>query len=318
MTNVKRALKIKSYPCLERGGLIWTYMGPAELKPEFPDLEWTRVPESHRFSSRHIQECNWLQALDGAFDSSHLAFLHSGTADLRKGKTDHDRRIVTSIYETVPTDAGFLFGSGRDLQNGMISWHVGMMIFPFHKIVPSVPLASHVYVPIDDENTMYYSFNFHPDRPLTNEDLDRELEWRGIHTENIPGTDYAVQNRANDYLIDRKLQSASSDFSVLGDGKSFTGIYGLCVQDCGIQESMGSIADRSLEHLLTSDSSVVRIRRMLLKALEDHAAGLPLPGLDPAHYRVRSTRFEAPKNASFVDMAKERCLNIKIPAVAAE
>jgi hypothetical protein len=187
-----------------------------------------------------------------------------------------------------------------------------MMIFPFHKIVPSVPLASHVYMPIDDENTMYYSFNFHPERPLTDEDLAREKEWRGIHTENIPGTDYAVQNKTNDYLIDRKLQASGSDFSPGGDGKSFTGIYGLCVQDCGIQESMGPIADRTLEHLLPGDMSIVRIRRLLLQVLKEHAAGKPLPAIDPKEYRVRAARFEAPKNAVFAEIASEKCLDIKL------
>src|SRR5436309_11176637 len=35
-------IRTTAYPCLERGGVIWTYMGPAQHKPEFPDLEWTR------------------------------------------------------------------------------------------------------------------------------------------------------------------------------------------------------------------------------------------------------------------------------------
>ncbi|MGH7090057.1 MAG: Rieske 2Fe-2S domain-containing protein, partial [Stellaceae bacterium] len=28
---VKRELRLKAYPCIERGGLVWTYMGPPEL-----------------------------------------------------------------------------------------------------------------------------------------------------------------------------------------------------------------------------------------------------------------------------------------------
>jgi len=51
-------IKTTAYPCIERGGVVWTYMGPAELKPEFPSLEWAELPEQHRFVSRHIQECN--------------------------------------------------------------------------------------------------------------------------------------------------------------------------------------------------------------------------------------------------------------------
>src|ERR1700760_4547483 len=39
MGKIKRALRTKSYPCIERGGAVWAYMGPPELKPPFPDLE---------------------------------------------------------------------------------------------------------------------------------------------------------------------------------------------------------------------------------------------------------------------------------------
>ena len=82
------------------------------------------------------------------------------------------------------------------------------MLMPFHKIISSVPMAAHVWAPIDDENTMLYSINFNPYRPLTDEEMKREKAWRGIHTENIPGSDHAIRNKANDYLIDRALQAS--------------------------------------------------------------------------------------------------------------
>ena len=207
LSNVKAKLTVKSYPCIERGGVVWAYMGPAEFKPEFPDLEWTLLPESHRWATRHIQECNWLQGLDGGFDASHLSFLHSGMVDLRRGNTDADRRIVPSRYEVVAMDFGFACGGGRELGNGKISWHVDVMLMPFHKIIPSVPRAAHVWAPMDDENTMLYSVNFNAERPLTDDDLEREKAWRGIHTENIPGSDRAIQNKDNDYKSDRALQA---------------------------------------------------------------------------------------------------------------
>jgi phenylpropionate dioxygenase-like ring-hydroxylating dioxygenase large terminal subunit len=296
MANIKRQLRTKAYPCVERGDVVWTYMGPPELKPPFPELEWTYLPAAHRFASRHIQECNWLQGLDGGFDSSHLSFLHSGSVDIRKNNADKDRRIVPSRYEVVPLPAGFACGSGRELANGNVSWHIELMLMPFHKIIPSVPLAAHVWAPMDDENTMLYSVNFHPHRPFTPDDLARETAFRGIHTENSPGTDRAIQNRDNDYRIDREMQAS---------GQSYTGLKGLGVQDCAMQETMGPIADRTREHLLSNDSALVRIRRFLLQTLADQAAGKPLPGLDPASYRVRSGRFEAPGSERFGDIYRQ-------------
>jgi len=116
----------------------------------------------------------------------------------------------------------------------------------------------------------------------------------------------ALRNKANDYLIDRALQAS---------GKSFTGMKGFGTQDCAIQESMGPIADRSAEHLLACDAAIVKIRRLLLQTLKDHAAGKSLPGMDPASYRVRSGRFEAPKGEPFAE-AMERYIRQDTPIAA--
>ena len=289
LANVRTQMRIKSYPCVERGDLVWTYMGPAELKPEFPDLEWALIPASHRYVSRHVQECNWLQGLEGGFDPTHLTFLHGGDAE-------KSRKIVATLYDVMPTDFGFAVGTGRDGGHGNVMWNVNVMLMPFHKVISSIPMAAHVWAPIDDENTMLYSVDFNGDRPLTEQDLARTRAWRGIHTENIPGTDIAIRNKGNDYLIDRALQAS---------GQNFTGMKGLGTQDCAVQESMGPIADRTKEHLLLSDMIVVRLRRLLLQTLEDMKAGKPLPGMAASSYRVRSTRYEAPVGVAISnDMAQ--------------
>lgn len=288
--RMKKQLAVKSYPCLEKGGVIWAYMGPPEHKPPFSDLEWTLVPDSHRFATRHIQECNWLQGLEGGFDAPHLTFLHGGDAE-------PSRRVVPSFYEVMPTDFGLVVGTGRDFGTDDIHWNINVMLMPFHKIISSVPMAAHMWMPIDDENTMLYSINFNSYRPLTDEDLKREKAYNGIHTENYPGTDIAIRNKSNDYLIDRALQAS---------GKSYTGMKGLGIQDCAIQESMGPISDRTQEHLLITDTAIVQIRRLLLQTLKDHAAGKPLPGMNPHSYRVHSVRCKVPKGAKFAETMERR------------
>src|SRR6185295_10903204 len=55
-----KKIKLKSYPLIERGGVIWAYMGPPELKPPLPNFEWVKVPHAHRFISKRTQECNYL------------------------------------------------------------------------------------------------------------------------------------------------------------------------------------------------------------------------------------------------------------------
>jgi nitrite reductase/ring-hydroxylating ferredoxin subunit len=279
MERIKSKLDVTAYPCVERGEIVWAYMGPREHRPEFPALEWIAIPPSHRFATRHIQECNWLQGLEGGFDATHLTFLHGGDAE-------RSRRIMASLYEVIPTDFGFVVATGRDPGTGDIMWNGNVMLMPFHKIISSMPMAAHVWAPIDDENTMLYSVDFNPTRPLSEEELKRSTEWRGIHTENTPGTDRAIRNKDNDYMIDRALQAS---------GQSYSGMKGLGIQDCAIQESMGPIAERSLEHLLLCDTAIVKIRRLLLQTLRDHADGKPLPGMRSDSFRVRSARCELKK-----------------------
>jgi len=275
-------VRIKSYPCVERAGIVWTYMGPPELKPDFPELEWTLLPESQRYASRHIQECNWLQGLEGGFDASHIAFLHRGSGAI-------NQNVVPSLYETVPTDFGLVIGSGRETPDDDIRWGTALFIAPFHKVFASNPDGAHMWVPMDDENTMLYSVDCFPNG-VNEALLERSKAFGHIHTENIPGTDRAIQNRDNDYMIDRAVQAS---------GRSFTGMKGLGIQDCAIQESMGPIADRTAEHLGVSDTAIIQIRKALLQMVRDHEAGRTPPALDPASYRARSTKFVLPRGASF-------------------
>ena len=287
-SNFKRKVKIEAYPCVERGGIVWTYMGPPEQKPGFPELEWIHVPPSHRFATRHIQECNWFQAFEGGFDTSHLSFLH-------RGESMGSGRGLPRHYEIVPMPFGFVSGSGRDLENGGSSWTANVMAMPFHKVISRIPgidppIGAHAWVPIDDDNCMIYSIEFHPDRPLTEKDLEKSKNWDYIHAETLPGGDRCVRNLENDFMIDRALQKS---------GKSWTGLKGFGIQDCGIQESMGRISDRTREHLGVSDTHIIKLRKLMLQTLKDMVAGKEPPGLDPTSYRVRSAAFTLAKGKVF-------------------
>jgi phthalate 4,5-dioxygenase oxygenase subunit len=301
--DFKRKIKITAYPCIERGGLIWAYMGPPELKPEFPNLEWTAVPASYRYVTRHVQECNWLQALEGGFDTSHLTFLHRGD----DGNADGVRMNLPARYEVLPMDFGFASGSCRAAGDQNL-WTCSIMLMPFHKLISTDPPGAHAWVPVDDENTMNYCIEYRGDRPLRDEDLSDSKESFFIHPQLQPGSDRPVANKANDYLIDRALQKS---------GASFTGIKGIGRQDCSIQESMGPIADRTIEHLGVSDTAIIKLRRLLLQTVKDFERGATnqIPGLDPAAYRVRPGRFTLPTEVGLEDLV-DRYVRIKEPAAA--
>src|SRR5687768_2947000 len=44
-STFKERIRMRAYPCQQRGGPIWTYMGPPALQPPPPAWEWTLVPE---------------------------------------------------------------------------------------------------------------------------------------------------------------------------------------------------------------------------------------------------------------------------------
>jgi phthalate 4,5-dioxygenase len=290
-SNFKRKVRIEAYPCLERGGVLWAYMGPPELQPGFPDLEWTMLPPAHRHATRHIQECNWFQGFEGGFDSSHLAFLHRG--DIVAGN-----RPVPRLYHPVATESGMLFGSSTFEDNGVPRWSVEVALMPFHKLIaqqPGRPNGTHIWVPIDDENCMIYSIEYLAERPLVAPDIDRSADYRYIHTENLPGSDRSIRNKDNNYLIDRAKQKS---------GVSFTGFHGFGIQDCGIQESMGPISDRTREHLGVSDIHLIQLRKFMLRAIKEHEAGGEPPGLDPRDHYARSAIFNAPAGAPFEAAAR--------------
>ncbi|MPZ15404.1 MAG: Rieske 2Fe-2S domain-containing protein, partial [Chloroflexi bacterium] len=76
-SNFKDKIRHRAYPCREYGGMIWSYLGPRDVPPELPKLEWALVGAEQRNLTPVLRECNWVQALEGDIDTSHLYFLHA-------------------------------------------------------------------------------------------------------------------------------------------------------------------------------------------------------------------------------------------------
>src|ERR1700704_1117323 len=62
----KDKVRITAYPCRERNGIVWVYRAPETADvPPLPNVEWNLVPADSIVVSMRVQECNWLQALEG-------------------------------------------------------------------------------------------------------------------------------------------------------------------------------------------------------------------------------------------------------------
>ena len=301
-SDFKHKVRAIAYPCAERGGIVWVYMGPDTARPDLPDLEWSLVPESQRYLSKRLQETNFAQAMEGGIDSSHVSFLHKDSAT--RGPNSVAIKYLQSDgapkFEVVDTPYGFVIGARRKAEEDTYYWRITQWLFPFFTMIPPSgdgPISGHAWVPIDDEHCYTFSMTWHPRRALTSEEVQRLDGGKGVHALKIPGTFRPVRNASNDYLIDRQLQRS---------GRSFTGITGISEQDTAVQESMGPIYDRAAEHLGAADAAIIQMRRRLMRAAQDLEQNIEPPALDASVFRVRSVSVVLPRNvASWPEAARD-------------
>src|SRR5688572_24538350 len=193
---MRKRIRLKSYPCIEAGGLVWTYMGSALPLPSGPQLEWVKVPPERRYVSKRLQETNYLQALEGGIDSSHVTFLHSGALKRdplfvgSKGN-EYNEQDKMPQFDVVDYEGGLLIGARRNAEDDGYYWRITPYIMPWYTIIPpraGHPLGAHAWVPIDDEHCWAWSINYHPSRALTEAERSAMQNGLGIHVKYVPGT----------------------------------------------------------------------------------------------------------------------------------
>ncbi len=261
--------------------MVWAYMGPRDKMPPPPDFEWTQVPETHRHVSKVWEECNWLQALEGGIDTSHAPILHRAIAPnaIARGCPVQGPfvRGRAPTLEVDMTDYGYRYcrhapaRRGQDL-HARLSFRHAVHADPAATIGDRAlgggdrsNIAGHIWVPIDDDNSMVWNWM----SSFGEEALQRRAD--RMERGNGNGPDYVEQSTSsarsatqrNDWTIDREVQKY----------ETFTGIDGVNTQDRAVQESMGPIVDRSKEHLGPADRAIIATRRLLLRGGRDGAGG---------------------------------------------
>ena len=305
-------IRITSYPTHEYGGLIWIYMGPPELSPELPKLEWARVPESHRYISKRFQETNYLQAIEGGIDSSHSNFLHASVDAFRltddyvaKVRSSSNMRAKYHLLDKAPrfsvekTDYGIVIAARRNAEEDTWYWRLTPFLLPSYTIIPHQKgnsIHGHCWVPRDDDTCWVWTISWHPDRPLSEEEWAEIRDETFVHAAVDPATFRPLRTKSNNYLIDRERQRTAT----------MTGIHGFAAQDTAVQESMGPRVDRTQERLGTSDTAIIAARRLLLQEIRALQKGRePFGATHGDVYWVRSASMVMPREASFAENAKQ-------------
>jgi len=292
-STLKNKVRQNAYPCQEAGGIVWAYMGPRDKLPLLPAYEWLTLPAEKLYVSKSIQDCSWLQGLEGECDSSHLSFLHrSFTGERQRGGGDGALYAADTAptLEGIEMDYGIRMLSCRKIAAETVYLRVSNIVMPCHGFIPTGGIKGnpegytiHSHVPVDDSHSMRYNIHFRRNRPI--EPNERQHE-------NEIGADFVkIRNLQNDYLIDREKQRH----------ENFTGMGPIfMVHDACATETMGPIYDRSQEHLGVSDMTVIAVRKFMLNAARAVAAGK-----EPPHV-IRS--------AEQADVRHVACIATTIPA----
>jgi phenylpropionate dioxygenase-like ring-hydroxylating dioxygenase large terminal subunit len=280
----------RSYPLMEAAGTLFAWLGPeGGAPPALPPFDCFRAPATHSFAFKGLWHCNWLQAFEVGIDPAHPSFLHrmldaegadAGSTFGRQfraasvGEVDGQRWPMTRIMREFHApqihheDLGSP-GSGlvrittlRAVDERHTHVRVTNAAFPHTFVIPlsETVTITQMHVPVDDTHTYWYSFFTGFDAPLDKETM------RAQRSVNNPPPDY------------RPLTGAWNDWGFSPDEQRTRTYLGMGEADINVHdqwavESMGAIADRTREHLGTSDKVIMAWRRSLLKAIDTVRAG---------------------------------------------
>jgi tert-butyl alcohol monooxygenase / tert-amyl alcohol desaturase len=166
-----------AYPAFERDGLVFAYMGPPELKPEFPEFDsFEKYDDTRLVPFTNVFPCNWLQVLDNIGDQMHTYLLHQPEL-LFSGNVPYDLDVgyfTLAAFGTVPLmdyaevrdGAAMAFIAGRRMDDDLVWFRINECILPNmthhaylfedgkeHRLFHRVHMARW-YVPFDDTHSM--------------------------------------------------------------------------------------------------------------------------------------------------------------------
>jgi phthalate 4,5-dioxygenase len=282
-------VKMRAYPVHESGGIVWTYLGPRETMTPFRDFGTDGRDAGEFTAAKQLTTCNWVQAMEGNLDTSHISHLHQfdGIDDIPDDGSDkpgypsnamswkfwrHDRAPRLEVDDTW---YGYRYAGIRTTPNGYTHVRVTAYALPYSTMVASIPFTTGhgMFVPIDDENCWRYNLNPRV-RP-------NPRNYGGENLFAVAPFSTPITTRGNGGIIPR-LYTMDNDFQLSHEarrGGNFSGVADFVSQDFMVTESMGRIYDRSQEQLGSTDRAITRMRHLLLSAAKGLAAGSEPPAV---------------------------------------
>lgn len=274
-------LKHRGYPCEERSGVIFAFLGEG-TPPPFPAFDCFTAPAQQTFAFKGFWDCNWLQALEVGIDPIHPSFLHRFLSDEStdaaygrqfRSASAHSEMPLTQILREYPrptiqvedTDYGFRLVTTRDLSDSMSHYRITNLVFPEAIVIPmsAEMTITQWHVPIDDTRCYWYSIFTSYGAPVDREKMRNQR----LANQTLPGY-LPKQNRNSNWGYDPSDQAT----------QTYTGLgMDVNTHDQWAVESPGPIFDRSREHLGKSDVGIIKYRKLLMAGLRDVKAGKAPP-----------------------------------------
>ena len=220
-STLKQRVKAVAYPTIERGGMVWAYMGPPEDRPRFPEYEFLNMPEGHFMVSKVQEECNYAQGLEGTIDTVHAGALHRTVRWHDEGRLAHEQVLYADV-DVEHTNYGFRYAGLRKLPDGSTHTRVTIVPFPFFTFIPSPGAMRgrrlvNAWVPRDDTSTWHTQWFFNREEPV-------DVEFRKKESGVLFNPDFTKKIGYNEWYGQDRAAMKTSNFS---------GITGVVMQDQG-------------------------------------------------------------------------------------
>ena len=239
------------YPVVEQFGAVWTYMGPPDRQPLFPifscfeDLAEDETVIASGSSQTAdvvgpaVMPHNWYQGFDNATDHFHLPILHNRASGPQLYRREWGPELPEVEWDYSSTGYSVLTTSRRDLGNGEILVRIEQMLMPNIISIPSVLALTEentgrigFFVPCDDTTTVGILFN--------RIKLGVDFVFDDPMSEKILG--FGPEKKAWGEMTPEEHQLYPGDYEA--------------------QLGQGIITLHSHEHLATSDTGLVKQRRL--------------------------------------------------------
>ena len=275
-----------AYPAFERNGLVFSYLGPPEEQPAFPEYDAYRQPSDNKLVAfSNIYPCNWLQVYENIMDYVHTALLHNNMTvesveqDIKDGLNFPEafKDLPVMDWEKTRNGHGCTFIAGRRVDEDTVWVRLTEMVFPdliqnanlmtsAHQVRHTSVCMTRWHTPVDDKNCILFGWrHFNKEIDLNGDGCEEDCGYDKIDfVDGQCERPYAVGQRAPGDWDAICSQRPIAVHALENPGTSDRGVY-LCRQllrdlvrgKTGLDTTKTMSKDgRETKHTLCSDSTV--------------------------------------------------------------